>query len=235
MLDKQEKIVKMFDDIASSYDVANRLISLGIDSSWRKKAIKLALNSIKDKHLKIADVATGTGDMLNLWQEEAKKNGFIIDQIYGIDPSKNMLEIAKKKVNNAIFLNSFASNLSLEDKSIDILSISYGIRNVVDLKGAIKEFNRVLKDDALLVILEFTKDTNKNMMHSIKDFYVNRILPKIGAFVSKNKEAYEYLPNSIEHFLDKDAFINLLKEFNFKIEIVKDFSFGVSSLFIARK
>ena len=234
-MEKQEKIVEMFNEIAPTYDKANRAISFGVDTSWRKKAVNLALNSFKDKNIKIADVACGTGDMIGVWSESAPKFGVRIDEIVGIDPSTGMLEVAKKKFPNSKFITASATQTTLEAQSVDILSISYGIRNVVELDKALGEFNRVIKNGGLLVVLEFTKAQKGGLVFKIRDFYVSKILPKIGGFISKNKEAYEYLPSSIGNFLDTAEFKEKLENSGFEIEHIKGFSFDVTTLFIAKK
>ncbi|TWO27413.1 bifunctional demethylmenaquinone methyltransferase/2-methoxy-6-polyprenyl-1,4-benzoquinol methylase UbiE [Campylobacter insulaenigrae] len=232
-MQKQEKIVKMFDDIAPTYDKANRILSFGTDVNWRKKA---CLNAFKyvGNQLDIVDVACGTGDMIIEWQNQANKINKEIVSIKGIDPSIGMLEVAKKKRLNAEFIQAKAQELPLESQSADIISISYGIRNVIDRKEAIKEFSRVLKKDGILLVLEFTKREQGGFIANCRDFYLKNILPKVGGFISKNYTAYEYLPNSIENFLSKEDFIDELSEY-FQMLEYKSFSYGICSEFIARK
>lgn len=233
--EKQEKIIKMFDDIAPTYDLANRVISFGVDSRWRKIACDLVLKDFKNKSVSIADIACGTGDMMGFWQKRAKEFNVEIKSLIGIDPSEGMIEVAKKKFQNCDFKIANACHSGLDPKSVDILSIAYGIRNVVAMKDALKEFNKIVKENGYVVVLEFTKTENKGLISKIRDFYVNKILPKIGALISKNKEAYEYLPNSIENFLDTNSFKDALKECGFECRVCKSFSFDVCTLFIAQK
>ena len=143
--EKQEKIVTMFDDIASTYDKANRVLSMGIDIQWRKKGCDKAFEILDKKELgQITDVATGTGDLLIYWKEQAQKNSVSIEKYVGIDPSVGMLEVARGKVDFAEFIEGKAQELPIEDASTDVISISYGIRNVVDRIEALQEFNRAL-------------------------------------------------------------------------------------------
>ena len=221
-MQKQEKIIKMFDQIAPTYDLANRAISFGVDVSWRKKAVKLTLEKLKGKLVSIADVACGTGDMISSWCDGATQHGVQIERIVGIDPSEGMLEVARQKFPSCEFIKATAGATTLDDASVDILSISYGIRNVVELDAALAEFNRIIKPGGGLAF-------------KIRDFYVSKILPKIGAFISKNKEAYEYLPSSIGSFLDAASFSEKLKNAGFELRVQKGFSFDVSTLFIAEK
>lgn len=234
-MQKQEKIVDMFNQIAPTYDVANRVLSLGVDVSWRKFACRYMLEIFKNKSINIVDVACGTGDMMGLWSEISKEFGVEVKSLTGIDPSSGMLKEAKAKFPNFKFIEAYADNTTLASGEAQILSISYGIRNVVERKAALREFNRVLALNGYVVVLEFTKRQKKGLITSLRDFYLSKILPKIGGFISKNKEAYEYLPSSIENFLDAKSFCDELIEAGFEIELCKGFSMDISTLFIAKK
>jgi len=234
-MQKQEKIVDMFNQIAPTYDVANRVLSLGVDVSWRKFACRYMLEIFKNKSINIVDVACGTGDMMGLWSEISKEFGVEIKSLTGIDPSSGMLKEARAKFPNFKFIEAYADNTTLVSGEAQILSISYGIRNVVERKAALREFNRVLALNGYVVVLEFTKRQKKGLITSLRDFYLSKILPKIGGFISKNKEAYEYLPSSIENFLDAKSFCDELVEAGFEIELCKGFSMDISTLFIAKK
>jgi len=130
---KQQEIVNMFDNIASTYDLANRVLSMGIDIKWRRRACEKAYEILNTKQLdQITDVACGTGDLLLFWKEYADKLGIDVAKYVGVDPSVGMLEVAKKKVNFARFLEGKAQELPIESESTELISISYGIRNVVD-------------------------------------------------------------------------------------------------------
>ncbi len=233
---KQEKIVSMFDNIAPTYDTANRVMSMGVDKSWRRKACDLAYGySAKDTIDRIVDVACGTGDMMDFWKNRAEKQGIAIGEIVGVDPSNGMVNVARKKYPKFNYHIAKATEIPLEDASADILSITYGIRNVVEREAALKEFNRVLKKDGLVVILEFMKNENPSTLGKIRDFYMNKILPKIGGFISKNLEAYEYLPNSIGDFSTVANMQNELEDAGFEMLYTKSFSMDISTLLIARK
>ena len=233
---KQEKIVTMFNDIAGTYDVANRVLSMGIDKSWRNKACNLAFDFYGKKKIeKIVDVACGTGDMIQHWKKIAKENNVEIENIIGIDPSVGMMAEGKKKLPEVDFIEAGAADMPLENESTDIISISYGIRNVVQRQEAFVEFARVLKKDGLVVISEFTKNEKKNPLDYVTDFYMNKILPTLGGLISRNKEAYTYLPNSIDEFLTTDNLCKELKIAGLEPIHVKAFSMNISTLIIARK
>lgn len=234
--EKQEKIVSMFDDIAPTYDTANRVMSMGVDKSWRRKACDLAYGFYaKDSIDKIVDVACGTGDMMDFWKKRSETNGIAIGEIVGVDPSQGMVSVAREKFPKFNYHIAKATQIPLQDSGADILSITYGIRNVVEREAALREFNRVLKQGGLVVILEFMKNENPSLLGKIRDFYMNKILPKIGGFISNNLEAYEYLPNSIEDFSTVANMQNELRDAGFEIIYTKSFSMDISTLIIARK
>jgi len=234
--DKQDKIVGMFDDIASTYDLANRVLSMGIDKQWRKKGCNKAYDILDTKSLtQITDVATGTGDLLIYWRDIAKDRGITIDGFVGIDPSVGMLDVAKTKVDFADFIVGKAQELPIEDESTDIISISYGIRNVVDRVEALEEFYRALKVGGIVVILEFTKQDRSGVMDKVVDFGMKNILPKIGGLISNNYEAYKYLPDSIEGFLTTEMLSKELEDAGFEMKYTKSFSMGISTLLVAQK
>jgi len=128
-----------------------------------------------------------------------------------------------------------AVEIPLEDASADFLSITYGIRNVVERQAAFDEFNRVLKKEGLVVILEFMKDENKNILKKLRDIYMHKILPYVGGAISKNLAAYTYLPDSIENFVTIQGMQKELEDAGFEILHTQSFSMDISTLMIARK
>ncbi len=235
-MDKQKRIVHMFDDIAKSYDLANRVLSFGSDIAWRKRACEMAYDLYDKKSIEsIVDVACGTGDMLGFWQKIAAKKGIDVLDFIGVDPSRGMLEVAKEKFPHFRYLEAYAQELPLENASAEFVSITYGIRNVVERQEAIEEFFRILKPGGVLVILEFTKREKRTPMDAVVELYMKKVLPRIGGLVSGNKEAYEYLPNSIDNFLTTEQLVRELESAGFTMRTVRSFSFGISTLFIAQK
>ncbi|RUM64818.1 MAG: bifunctional demethylmenaquinone methyltransferase/2-methoxy-6-polyprenyl-1,4-benzoquinol methylase, partial [Sulfurimonas sp.] len=132
MSEKQEKIVSMFDDIAPTYDVANRVMSMGVDKKWRRKACHKAFEFYNHETIEsIVDVACGTGDMMGHWQQQAREAEIAIGQIYGVDPSEGMVAVAREKFPDFEFCIAQATELPQEAGEADFISITYGIRNVV--------------------------------------------------------------------------------------------------------
>ncbi len=235
-MDKQEKIVSMFDEIAPTYDRANRVMSMGVDRSWRKKGCDKAFGFYDKPRLDlIVDVACGTGDMMDYWRQRAATKSVTVDKILGVDPSEGMVGVGREKFPEFDFAISKATEIPLEDASADMLSISYGIRNVVEREAALAEFNRVLKPGGMVVILEFMKNDRPSLLGKVRDTYMTKILPKIGGYISKNKEAYEYLPNSIEGFLTVEGMRSELEAAGFEPLFIQSFSMDISTLMIAKK
>ncbi|MEW5831420.1 MAG: bifunctional demethylmenaquinone methyltransferase/2-methoxy-6-polyprenyl-1,4-benzoquinol methylase UbiE [Campylobacterota bacterium] len=233
---KQEKIVSMFNDIAPTYDTANRVLSMGVDTFWRRKACDLAYGYCPSKRLDaIVDVACGTGDMMGYWQRRAQKAGVGVGEIVGVDPSEGMVGVGREKFPDLAFTIAPATAIPRNDTSADIISISYGIRNVVEREKALDEFNRVLKPGGLVVILEFMKNENPSVLGKIRDWYMNNVLPRVGGLISKNYEAYRYLPDSIEGFLTVGKMTQELEAAGFEMLYAKSFSMDISTLLIARK
>jgi len=233
---RQEEIVSMFDNIAPTYDTANRVMSMGVDISWRKKACDLAFEYYGKKSIdRVVDVACGTGDMMGYWKKQAHKANVTIDDFMGVDPSNGMLDVAREKFPDFHYHISKATEIPLDDATADILSITYGIRNVVKRQEAFYEFNRVLKKNGLVVILEFMKDENKTLLKKMRDVYMHKILPYVGGFISKNLDAYTYLPDSIEQFVTIQGMQAELEKAGFEILHTQSFSMDISTLMIARK
>ncbi len=233
---KQEKIVSMFNDIAPTYDTANRVLSMGVDTFWRRKACDMAYGYCPSKRLdSIVDVACGTGDMMGYWQRRAQKAGVEVGEIVGVDPSEGMVGVGREKFPDLAFTIAPATAIPRNDASADIISISYGIRNVVERENALREFNRVLKPGGLVVILEFMKNENPSVLGRIRDWYMNNVLPRVGGLISKNYEAYRYLPDSIEGFLTVGKMTQELEAAGFEMLYAKSFSMDISTLLIARK
>ncbi len=233
---KQQEIVNMFDNIASTYDLANRVLSMGIDIKWRRRACEKAYEILNKKELEqITDVACGTGDLLLFWREYSSKLGIKVAKYVGVDPSVGMLEVAKKKVDFAEFLEGKAQELPIEDASTELISISYGIRNVVDRVEALQEFYRALKPGGIVVILEFTKQDRSSVVDKFVDFGMKKVLPRVGGLISKNYAAYKYLPDSIEGFLTTEMLADELKSVGFTMKHSQSFTLGISTLLIAQK
>jgi len=228
---KKEQVAQMFNRISKRYDFLNHFLSLGIDISWRKKAIKL-LEPQSPKH--ILDIATGTGDLA------IQAMSLNPEKIIGIDISQGMLEIGRQKISKKGLQEKInlqlgdSENLEFNDNNFDAVIVSFGVRNFEDLNRGLKEMYRVLKPNGNAVILEFSKP-QEFPFKQIYGWYFENVLPRIGRMVSKDKSAYQYLPESVEQFPSGQGFIDKLKAVGFKNCICKKVTFGVSSIYMAKK
>jgi len=244
--DKARRVNEMFSAIAPSYDLNNRLHSMGMDQHWRSVAVKMAGVEATDQ---IVDVACGTGDLtLKFARKLISCNPMGNDQlrpsqVLGIDFTYEMLPIAVDKSRYVLkngwrdhlgnlyevarFLQGDAMNLPLPDKSIDILSIAFGIRNVSDWGKAIDEFARVLKPGGRLIILEFSLPTHP-MMRGLYNFYFRKIMPRTATLISGDKTgAYKYLPESVNTFISREAMQGKMAEAGFGEIVAKPLTFGI--------
>lgn len=232
---KQDEIINMFNDIAKTYDTANRVMSMGIDIGWRKEACKEAFKILNKQTIEIADIACGTGDMMLHWEQTGGELGLNIANIVGVDPSEGMLKQARQKIPNGIFKVAQADKIPLESCSKDIVSIAYGLRNVVQREAALSEFYRVLRPKGVLVILEFTIPNKQGFFSRLMQFYTKNILPIVGGVISRNFKAYRYLPNSIDKFITRDTLESELLAHGMTTIFAKSYSADVSSLIVAQK
>lgn len=227
MDEKKYKVKNIFDSIAFRYDFLNHLLSFGVDKYWRKKALKLSKVG-SDSFL--LDVACGTGDVAI----EANKQG--VKRIVGADFSHNMLGLFRKKSEwiDGKVIQTTAEQMPFRDNTFTNITVAFGVRNFYDIKEGFKSFHRVLKPNGKATIIEFQMPENK-IFKSLYKFYFKKILPFIGGIVSKNKIAYQYLPESVEEFDEKIVLTDLLKEVGFKSVKKYKLTFGIVQVVIAEK
>lgn len=228
---KKQQVAKMFDHISPRYDLLNHLLSLGIDRGWRKKAISLLK---PDKPQVILDVATGTGDFaiqaLSLQPQE----------IIGLDISEGMLGKGREKIKRLKkdhiirMITGDSENLPFPENKFDAITVAFGVRNFEDLQRGLSEMYRVLKPGGTVVILEFSKPSGW-FFRQLYNFYFKLILPNIGSLLSRDKAAYAYLPASVEQFPYGNAFLHILESIGFKNTKCKTLTFGISSIYLAKK
>ena len=230
---KKEKIEKMFDDIAPSYDRLNHLMSLGIDNIWRKKAIKEIVDGTQQQ---ILDVACGTGDSTIAIAKAMEPGG----RVTGIDISAGMMEPLMRKaahegVHDRIkLLQADALQMPFEADTFHRVTCAFGIRNFEDRKKGLAEFLRVLKPGGKAVILELGIP-DKPFIKTLYDIYFRHILPLIGGLISGNRAAYRYLPESVYAFPRPEAFCAMMERAGFHNVRHRNFTFGLCRLFIGEK
>jgi demethylmenaquinone methyltransferase/2-methoxy-6-polyprenyl-1,4-benzoquinol methylase len=205
--EKERSDSKMFNDISSRYDLLNHLLSLGIDFSWRRKFVR-QLSRYTPKQ--VLDVATGTGDLAILVGSLAT-----VQQVIGIDNASNMIIIAKDKVlqnkfnNKIVFRDGDAEAIPFPDGSFDAVTVAFGVRNYENLEKGLTEMRRVLRSGGVLMILEFSHP-EAIPWKQLYGFYAKYIIPLIGRLVSKHKQAYTYLPESVSAFPSGKDFTKIL-------------------------
>ncbi|HZI69265.1 MAG TPA: bifunctional demethylmenaquinone methyltransferase/2-methoxy-6-polyprenyl-1,4-benzoquinol methylase UbiE [Hanamia sp.] len=229
---KKKQVEDMFDKIAFRYDFLNRFLSAGIDVGWRKKAIKLLLPS---KPKNILDVATGTGDFALTCYKILKP-----EKITGIDISEGMLKIGRKKIEEAglnqkiELLNGDSEAILFDDNTFDAVTVAFGVRNFENLEKGLSEIRRVLKPGGRLIVLECTKPSTP-VIRQLYNFYMKTITPKIGEIIAKNNEAYQYLNDSVLQFPEKESFIHILNQSNYRNAFYKTLTLGICSIYCAEK
>lgn len=205
-----EKIRSMFSKVASQYDKANNVLSVGIHHLWRTKLVQLA--DVRPG-MQILDCATGTGDLAI----EFKKNVGSTGSVLGTDFCAEMLESAPQKAKDRNLDIQFeladVTQLQYADNSFDRVSISFGIRNVSDPLKALKEMARVTRNGGKVLVLEFGQ-MSIPVVSSLYNFYSEKILPKIGGLVTGQGEAYDYLQKSSAAFPCREQFLDLMKKSN---------------------
>jgi demethylmenaquinone methyltransferase / 2-methoxy-6-polyprenyl-1,4-benzoquinol methylase len=229
---KKEQVAEMFNNIAGKYDFLNHFLSLGIDKTWRKKAIREVATVSPSK---ILDVATGTGDMAIA--AHAAIPGVTVT---GVDIAAQMLEEGRKK----LVVKELTKNITLElgdseslpfpSGSFDAVMCAYGVRNFEHLENGLSEMQRVMREGGKLAILEFSRPATFPIKQ-LYTFYFRRILPVLGSIVSKHKTAYTYLPESVNAFPDGKNFCDILTKCGFKDAKARPLTLGVTTLYTATK
>ena len=231
-LSKKEQVADMFDSIAFRYDFLNRFLSAGIDIWWRKKAIK-QLASLQPKH--VLDVATGTADVALMTYDALKP-----EKITGIDISEGMLDFGRKKIaargleNTIKLYTGDSENIGFADSTFDAVTVSFGVRNFQNLSKGLEEMRRVLKPGGKLVVLEFSKPKD-SLFKGFYNLYMNHIAPGFGKMVAKNKDAYQYLNDSVQAFPEGDRFLSIMQEAGFKQTYLQSLTFGICTIYCGIK
>ena len=230
---KKEQVEHMFDNIAPTYDKLNHILSFNIDRIWRRRVMRIVRRSHAHK---IMDVATGTGDLAIAMAKRVDRT-----QILGIDLSEEMLQVARKKIEKQgleeriIVEKGDAENLSMvSTESIDAATVAFGVRNFENLERGLSEIYRTLKPGGKFVVLDFSIPRNR-LVRWVYAQYSHRLLPRIGAMLSKDRKAYDYLPDSVEEFPSPERFAEILRGVGFKDIKLSSQSFGIAHIYEATK
>jgi len=228
---EKEYVRSLFDNIAFRYDVLNRLLSGGIDLYWRRKAIS-ALSGLSPK--KILDVATGTADFA------IAALGLQPETIIGVDISEQMLAIGRQKVrkrncSDIIQLEyGDAEHLKYSDNEFDAAIVAFGARNFEDLQRGLNEMYRVISKQGMIVVLEFSRPRSL-LFKQIYYMYFKHILPLVGRIISRDTEAYRYLPDTVMKFPEGDDFLEFLSRSGFSALREQRLTFGIVTIYTGVK
>lgn len=229
---KGSQIERMFDTIAPAYDRMNRLMTLGLDLRWRRKALKM-LAAYRPRT--VLDVACGTGDLSLLIHKIVKP-----EKITGIDLSDGMLEVARRKRDEAGLQECIAFErqdclaLTFPDASCDAVTVAFGVRNFQQLRRGISEMYRVLQRGGVLMIIELSTPV-RFPFDRLYRFYAGKIIPCLGRLLTHDKQAYTYLPRSIEMVPQREEMTDILRESGFEKTRYIPFTFGVCTVYIGEK
>ena len=210
--EKPDLVKGVFDSVANKYDLMNDLMSVGIHRLWKRATVQMS--NLKENDT-VLDVAGGTGDLAILFSEIVGNQG----KVYLSDINEKMLEIGRDRVLDSGLLNvkslvADAEDLPFPDNSFDCISIAFGIRNVTNKDKALKEFNRCLKPDGRLLVLEFSKPES-SLVSDLYDLYSFNVLPHLGQWIAGDSESYEYLAESIRMHPNQDEFLKMMDDADF--------------------
>ena len=225
MSTKPAHVREMFASIATRYDLANHVLSCGLDFYWRARAAEIV--DAWHPHT-IADLATGTGDLARAMQKKLPHA-----EVTGVDFLPEMLEIAQRKGVRRVVLAD-AMKLPFDDGSFDCVTIAFGLRNLENCSAAVAETWRVLNARGHLLVLEFSLPTTP-ILRAAYRFYLHRCLPLVGSFLTQKKSAYDYLGDSIEEFPSGIAMCELMREAGYVSPGFERLTGGIVTIYTAGK
>lgn len=227
---KTEQVREMFDNIAPAYDLMNRAMSLGLDRSWRRKAVKMVAAT---RPHTIVDIATGTGDFaLSLARAIPDAN------VTGLDLSKGMVEIGRRKVAEANMTDRISMLVGdclaspLPEACADAVTVAFGVRNFARLADGYRAMFRMLRPGGLLCVIELSTPTSP-LVKPFYKLYTRGFIPLMGRLVSKDRRAYSYLPESIAAVQQGDAMLALMRGAGFELTEFHRLTLGVCTIYTA--
>ena len=229
--EKTSLVTSVFRRVAKSYDLMNDVMSLGIHRHWKNELIEM-LRPRPGMHL--LDMAGGTGDIAFRFLE-ASKQFTPASRVSVCDMNDQMLAEGKRKAINQGILENIswtccdAAHIPFEDNSFDAYTISFGLRNVTEIEKALQEAYRVLKPGGQFFCLEFSKVTSEPL-EKLYDFYSFQVIPKIGSMIANDKEAYQYLVESIARFPDQETLADMIRDAGFQQVTWRNMNRGIVAL-----
>jgi demethylmenaquinone methyltransferase/2-methoxy-6-polyprenyl-1,4-benzoquinol methylase len=227
---RAEAVRRMFGAIAPTYDLLNRILSFGVDESWRRR---LAAR-LPSSELRVLDLACGTGDVAFAIAAARRPS-----TLFGADFALPMLKAARSKAARRgagplLLQNASAEDLPYRSDSFDAVTIAFGIRNVIRRERALGEIVRVLKPGGISLVLDFSLPPNP-LIRALYGFYFHRLLPLVGGLISGNFSAYRYLPRSVEAFPPRQEFARMMEEQGLRRVAYEDLTLGIATLYEGHK
>ena len=213
------------------YDLANHLLSANVDKYWRNHTVKQVADVLLKPGARVLDLACGTGDLLIALERKAGRG------LMGSDFCHPMLTGASSKLTRqglrSVLVESDALALPFADASLDLITISFGYRNLANYRAGLVEMRRVLRPGGALAILEFTNPPNAAFA-AVYNWYSRKVLPVLGGVISGTREAYEYLPASVRKFPEAPELAQMMRDAGFAGVEWEYLTFGIAALHIGR-
>jgi len=223
----------MFGRVAPRYDLANHLLSFNIDKLWRAHTVRRVRHILDSPGARVLDICCGTGDLVL-----ALERGAAGARIFGSDFCHPMLVAAHEKVDRrqarAVLFESDALHLPIRDRSLDLITVAFGFRNLANYDAGLREMHRVLRPGGTAAILEFSQPPNAAFA-ALYNFYSRRILPVIGGMISGSRDAYTYLPESVRKFPTAPHLADSMRTAGFTDVSYEYLTFGIVALHLARR
>jgi len=218
----------LFDNISYRYDLTNFYISLGFEKYWRKEFAA----KINGKEKSAMDACCGTGISTAIICRKVSSDA----RVFGVDFADEMLEIARQRIGqkcaNVTFITGDVTDLNFEDNFFDVITVVFGIRNILNREKALKEFFRVSKPDGKLVIMELSYPRNA-LIKKLYNIYMNLIMVNLGGLITRNRNAYKYLVQTIKNFPQTDIFSKTIQSCGWSNIITKELTFGTCTVYMA--
>lgn len=216
---------RMFARIAPRYDLLNRLLSFGQDQRWRRRTALRVSRWLERPGARALDLCCGTGDLLAALTRVGRDDVMLA----GCDFCRPMLLLARRKLPGAVLIEADALRLPLADASLDLVTVAFGFRNLADYRAGLAEMRRVLRSGGAAAILEFSQPVGR-LLAALYGFYAQRVLPRIGGWISGHPDAYRYLPESVSRFPSAEQLAEWMLEAGFTRVQFERLSGGIVAL-----
>ena len=227
------KVQEVFNNVANDYDLMNDFMSLGLHRRWKKEFVNL-IKIDNNKETKILDLAGGTGDIAKrIIKNHSNATIKIVDKNFMMLKESNTKD-KLLKYNQIDLICGDGENIPLNDSSVDVITLSFGIRNMTDRKKCLEECYRVLKPEGVFLCMEFSMPENYTL-RNLYDAWSFFVIPKLGKLITKSEDSYKYLIESIRTFPKPSEFINILEEVNFKRTSIRQLSGNIVCIYKSRK